>query len=247
MKALILAAGLGSRLRPITDVIPKPLVPINGKPLFQYHIESLRYFGFSSVLTNTHYLHSQIENFVALYNRAYSDIIVMTVYEEKLLGSAGTLKVNKSFFEHEDDFIIMYGDNLTTIDYSKLIAYHKEKRGVVTIAAYVEQHPETKGIIVFDDEKKISQFIEKPKGEQIVSNYANAGIYVVSKEIFKYLEDLHEEVLDFGFHVFPYLLANKVPMYVYEMSEFLLDIGTLESYTKSQELVKHLHFYDKGE
>jgi NDP-sugar pyrophosphorylase family protein len=207
----------------------------------------LRHYRIGSVLTNTHYLYKQIENFIDLYNKAYSDIFVTTVYEKNLLGSAGTLKANKSFFEDEEDFVIIYGDNLTTINYEKLISYHKEKGGVVTIAAYVEPHPETKGIIVFDESKKISKFIEKPKPEQVVSNYANAGVYVVNKEIFNHLSLLKEGVLDFGFHVFPNLLENNVPMYVYEMSEFLLDIGTLESYTKSQELVKHLHFYDQGE
>lgn len=244
MKALILAAGIGSRLRPVTDVIPKPLVPINGKPLFQYHLESLSYYGVTDVLTNTHYLHNQIENFVDLYNKAHSNITITTSYEENLLGSARTLKENKVFFENEDNFIVVYGDNLTTINYGALISFHKEKGGVVTIAAYTEPHPETKGIIVFDDDKRVCKFIEKPKGEQIISNYANAGIYLINKEIFKYLENINENVIDFGFHVFPYLLENNIPMYVYEMSEFLLDIGTLESYTKSQELAKHLHFYD---
>ena len=245
MKALILAAGTGSRLRPITEVIPKPLVPINGKTLLQYHLESLQYYGVTKVLINTHYLYKQIENFVSLYNRAYSNIVIITTYEEKLLGGAGTLKENRIFFEDQDDFIIVCGDNLTTVNYDALIAYHKQKGGVATIATYIETHPETKGIIVFDGNKRISQFIEKPKGEQIISNYANAGIYILNKAIFKYLNELDQDVLDFGFHVFPYLLKHDVPMYVYEMSEFLLDIGTQESYNRSQEIVKTLHFMIK--
>ncbi len=244
MKAIILSAGLGTRLRPLTEKTPKSLLLINNKPLLSYHLESLYKYGVNDILINTHYLHEQIDNFVKNNKDKFPGTTVTTVFEKKLLGSARTLKENKIFFESEDDFIIIYGDNLTTINYDTLISFHKEKGGVVTIAVYVEPHPETKGVIVFDNNKRVSQFIEKPKGEQMISNYANAGIYIVNKEIFNFLKNLNEDVMDFGFHVFPYLLANNVPMYAYEMSEFLLDIGTLESYTKSQELAKYLHFYD---
>lgn len=244
MKALILAAGLGTRLRPLTETIPKPLVLINNKPLLQYHLETLCHFGVSATLINTHYLHEQIENFVHSYNTKKSGLTATTIFEENLLGSAGTLRYNKFFFEKEEDIIVVYGDNLTTINYRKLIEYHKEKGGIITIGTYVEDFPETKGIIIFDETKRISRFIEKPKSDQAISHHANAGIYVVNKNIFKFLENFNDIPLDFGYHIFPYLLAQNAPMYAYEMSEFLLDIGTLKSYTNAQELVKNLHFYD---
>ena len=105
----------------------------------------------------------------------------------------------------------------------------------------------TKGIIVFDNDKRITKFIEKPKPEQIVSNYANAGIYVINRKIFKYLFDLDKALLDFGYDIFPYLISKNQPMFIYEMNEFLLDIGTPESYNKAQELAKGLNFYGKRE
>lgn len=239
MRALILSAGLGTRLRPLTEKTPKPLVLINGKPLLLYHLESLYKYGIRNILINTHYLSEQVETFVKENKNLFKGLTIETIFEKNLLGSAGTLKKNSLFFQ-EEDFLIVYGDNLTMISYEKLTELHRLKKGIVTIASYWEEKPETKGIIVFDENKKISQFIEKPKIEQVVSNFANAGIYVVNKKIFEYLDVLDQTPLDFGFHIFPFLLEKKVEMYVYEMDEFLLDIGTIESYTKAQELIKLL-------
>ncbi len=241
MKALILAAGLGTRLRPLTEKTPKPLLLVGDKPLLEYHLDSLEKNGVESILINTHYLPEQIVDFSEKQNQSSRKMRVFTVFERGLLGSAGTLKANKSFFDGEDDFFIVYGDNLTNIDYKKLLERHKETGGVVTIASYVEPLPETKGIIVLSEVGKIERFIEKPKKEQVVSNYANAGIYVVNKRIFDFLESFSQTPFDFGHHLFPYLLKLGVPLYVYHMDEMLLDIGTLESYTKAQDLVKNFY------
>lgn len=235
MKALILAAGLGTRLRPLTEITPKPLLPIAGKPLLLYHLESLAKFGITDVLINTHYLHEQIEDFVS--KNKIEGLHVTTVYEKELLGSAGTLKENKKFFDDEDSFLIVYGDNLTNIDYGKLIDEHKNKKSLVTIACYAEEHPETKGIINFNEEEKILSFIEKPKPEQITSKYANAGIYAVHKKIFPFLENLDKKPFDFGFELFPFLLEKKEEIYIYKMGEIVFDIGTIENYNKAQEIV----------
>jgi NDP-sugar pyrophosphorylase family protein len=234
MKALLLCAGLGTRLRPLTETTPKPLLPISGKPLLLYHLESLYAHGVRHILINTHYLPTQIEAFVKKHADDFAGLIIETVYEENLLGSAGTLRHNVSFFEGSDDFFVVYGDNLTTINYTKLLETHKSTGGIATIASYVEPHPETKGIIVFDDNDQITTFIEKPTGDQIISHYANAGIYVIRDDIFTSLYEIEKQPLDFGYDVFPSLLAHKEKMYVYRMDEFLLDIGTLDSYTKAQ-------------
>lgn len=232
MKALILAAGLGTRLRPLTENTPKPLLPIKNKPLLLYHIESLYQSGVRDILVNTHYLPNQIHDFIEQVKSDFAGLNITVTFEESLLGSAGTLKHNKVFFDNEDFFIIVYGDNLTDINYSDLIQDHKNNDGIVTIACYTEKFPETKGIMVYDDNNKILKFIEKPKADQIISNQANSGIYVVSSEIFEQLSKLENTVLDFGFDVFPFLLENHKNMYVYKMKEFLLDIGTHESYNR---------------
>lgn len=235
MKALILSAGLGTRLRPLTETTPKPLLPIASKPLLTYHLESLVKFGITDVLINTHYFHEQIEDFVL--NNKFQNLNVKTVFEEELLGSAGTLKENKDFFEGEENFLIIYGDNLTNINYKKLIENHKNKNPLVTLACYVEDHPESKGIINFDDNNKILSFVEKPNLEQVTSKYANAGIYVVNKKIFNYLQDFDKTLIDFGHDIFPFLLEKGESLYVYKMDEIVFDIGTLENYEKAQKMV----------
>lgn len=236
MKVLILSAGLGTRLRPLTETTPKPLLPINGKPLLSYHLESLYKYGVRDILINTHYLHEQVDEYVKNNRDRFHGLTVQTVFEKDLLGSAGTLKGNSSFFKGEGDFLVVYGDNLTNINYEKLLAVHKKKGGIATIASYVEEYPESKGIISFDDGDRILKFTEKPRPDQIISKYANAGIYVLSSKIFKYLNSFDKIPLDFGHDIFPQVLAENEKMYVYKMDEILLDIGTLESYNEAQGL-----------
>ena len=243
MKALILAAGLGTRLRPLTEHTPKTLVLIDEKPLLSYHLDSLHSYGVTDVLINTHYLSEKVEDFIAEYRKKVPDMNIKTFFETDLLGSAGTLRQNEEFFSDTEDFLVVYGDNLTDIDYQKIFTYHQEKKGVIAIASYQEEYPEQKGIIEYDDNSKITRFVEKPKPGETTSNYANAGIYVLSKEIFPYLLKLEEPLLDFGFHVFPYLLNKNCDMFIYHMTESLLDIGTPENYTKSQELIKTMSIY----
>lgn len=237
MKALILSAGLGTRLRPLTETIPKPLLPINGKPLLSYHLEGLYKHGIRDILINTHYLHEQVKDFIKNSKDRFEELTVQTVFEKNLLGSAGTLKENSSFFQDEEDFLIVYGDNLTNINYEKLLNVHKEKGGIATVATYVEEHPESKGVISFDENDTILKFIEKPKSDQIIGKYANAGIYVMSNRIFEYLNSFDKTPLDFGHDIFPYLLDKNEKMYVYKMDEILLDIGTPESYNMAQSML----------
>lgn len=240
MKALILAAGLGTRLRPLTEKTPKPLLPIAGKPLLSYHLESLSKHGVTDVLINTHYLPQQMEEFIANARIANPKLRISTAFEPELLGSAGTLRQNEAFFDGEDNFIITYGDNLTGIDYSKLMKQHLETGSAMTVACYEEKHPESKGIVTLGPGKRIVGFIEKPKREQVTSPFANGGIYAANRRIFEYIKRAEQSPLDFGHHIFPLLLAHGESVHAYLMNELLLDIGTPESYTKAQQLVAEL-------
>lgn len=244
MKALILAAGIGTRLRPITDKIPKPLVPIADKPLLAYHFNHLSHHGITDILVNTHYLSAQIDSFINSYlETKASKPKIRTTYEENLLGSAGTLRENADFFNlDEEPFLVVYGDNLTDINYTRLIQQHISEKNLVTIASYYETHPEQKGIIEYDGSRRIKKFIEKPKPEQITSHYANAGIYVMNRQILPLLKSMHEIPLDFGHHVFPHLLEHNYKMAIYAMDETLLDIGNYENYTKAQLLPTTMNF-----
>lgn len=235
MKAIILAAGLGTRLRPFTLTTPKPLLPIGNKPLLAYHLDSLRAHHVSSVLINTHHLPEQIEKFVEEYQAAHSNLSITTIFEPELLGSAGTVKANEAFFRDVNDFFIIYGDNFTNIDYLKLLAHHRTKGGLMTIASYEEAHPEQKGVIESDANGRIKRFVEKPKPGETTSTRANAGIYVAERGLFSFLQALSNESPDFGNHVFPFLLEQGAPLFAYPMTEHILDIGTPESYTKAQQ------------
>lgn len=242
MKALILAAGLGTRLRPVTESIPKALVPIGGKPLLKFHLDNLSKFGINDILVNTHYLYNQVEDFLSTYLFDHSNTKIVTSFESELLGSAGTLVKNQDFFENEKNFLVVYGDNLTNINYQNLIDFHLKRKSIATIACYVEQDPQNKGIISFDQNFKILEFLEKPKNLPNLPHWANAGIYVFSNQIFKYLDFKAKPPYDFGHHVFPDLLQMNLNLQAYLMNEFLLDIGSEQSYNKAQELLYGISF-----
>jgi NDP-sugar pyrophosphorylase family protein len=242
MKALVLSAGLGTRLRPITDIIPKPLVPINGKPLLAYHLDALLKYGVSDVLINTHHLSEKVKFFIDGYLKSHAGINIVSTFEKKLLGSAGTLKANADFFQGESNFLVVYGDNLTNINYQNLLNFHSKVGGICSIACYLETHPETKGVVEFDERGRILRFVEKANQYRGVKCYANGGIYVCDTKVFDYLDELEESLLDFGSHLFPYLIQQAKPMYAYKMTELLLDIGTLETYQLAQKVVKDTKF-----
>lgn len=243
MKALILVAGLGTRLRPITNELPKALVLIDGQPLLEYHLQAMNKYGIKEVLINNHYLPEKINKYVADYNNKNLYPKITITYEKELLGSAGTLKANVGYFSGEDNFLVIYGDNLTNINYQKLISKHLEMGGICTIACYHEEYIEAKGMVVFDKNNTINNFIEKPTPEQIVTNYANAGIYVCNRKIFDYLNMFDKIPLDFGHDIFPQVLIKKKDLLkCYFMDEFLLDVGTIDNYELAQEKIKNLKF-----
>lgn len=242
MKALLLAAGLGTRLRPITDKVPKCLVLIADKPLLAYHFDALKKIGVMDVLINTHYLADQVDDFIKNYRSLNPNFNITTAYEPELLGSAGTLRNNREFFKDEKDFLVLYGDNLTNIDYKKMIDFHLSRAAICTIACYYEEHIEQKGMIIMKDDDEIAAFKEKPKPEEVVSHYANAGLYAVNQRIFDILSNIKKEgLLDFGQDVFPELLRRQEKIYAYLMTEHLLDIGNLENYNLAQSLIHGMY------
>ena len=154
-------------------------------------------------------------------------VTLIESYEKDLLGSGGTVAINKSFIKNEEKFLICYADNLTNIDLSELIKFHTKKQGILTMGLFYTNNPKECGIAAIDSHDLIYEFIEKP--ERPKSHLANAGIYVTNLDIFKYLPQ--KKFIDFGKDVLP-SLVNK--MYGYQMKDYLLDIGNLENYNKAQ-------------
>jgi mannose-1-phosphate guanylyltransferase len=236
MKAFLLAAGIGTRLRPYTDNIPKCLIPIHGKPLLEIWLELFDKYQVEAVLLNIHHHAEKIDKFIAGIKRDVQ-VKITPFYEQRLLGSGGTIVANRSFVADSDEFIIAYADNLTNINLFKMIHFHrrmKSKGGILTMGLIYSVYPKDCGITVMDKENKIVKFIEKPQNP--VGNLANGGIYIASQEIFKFLPKTEgadkNGAIDIGFDVLPALIGK---MYGYKIKEYIRDIGTIESYHKALE------------
>lgn len=234
MKAFLLAAGYGTRLRPLTDTVPKCLVPICGKPLLEHWLELLRYHGVTDVYINTHYLADKVSSYIKEHNAKNTGITAHEMYEPSLLGSGGTIKSGREFVGDED-FLICYADNLTNMDLSALIKKHRESNCVLTMALFRTTTPKMCGIAKLEGDI-ITEFCEKPENPE--SNLANAGIYVASKTIFDYIPD--REVVDFGHDVLPLLCGKMVGV---ETDSYLIDIGTPANYNLAQEQWKQYDNY----
>lgn len=219
MKTFLLAAGLGTRLKPITDNIPKCLVPICNKPLLGWWFDLLEKHNVSEVLINLHHFPHLVEKFVNSYN---TKVKVTFYYESKLLGSAGTLRENKKFIQGENKFLILYADNLTNIDLTGFLKSFNDKKNIFSMALFKTNKPEMCGIAELDSNNTIIKFTEKPKFPK--SNLANAGIYAAKPEVLDIIPDY--DVTDFGYHVLPQLVGK---MSGYITNDFLMDIGTVSN------------------
>ncbi|QFR48362.1 nucleotidyltransferase family protein [Sulfurimonas lithotrophica] len=227
MKALLLAAGLGTRLRPVTDKIPKCLVPINGKPLLEYWLDSLSKSGVTQFLINTSYLHEQVEEFIS--NSKYKNIVTL-VYEKTLLNTGGTLLENRDFFDDEA-FFLVHADNLSFCDFKGFINTHKNRPNNthITMMLFHTDNPSSCGIVELDEQGVVQKFHEKV--ENPPSNLANGAVYICEPDIFKYLKSLNKKNIDFSNDVLPNYLG-KINTFLNDA--YHRDIGTIESYAIAQ-------------
>lgn len=231
IKAFLLAAGLGTRLRPLTDEIPKCLLNIGDKSLLQIWLENLTQHEIDEVLINTHWHHEKVEAF--LENWRSNRLRVKSFYEQSLLGSAGTLLANKDWVADRQPYFILYGDNLTNVDLTKIYAFHCQHGLPFTLGVFKAEEPSRCGIAEVNQEDVVIDFVEKPENPK--SDLAAAGIYVADSRIFDFFPPNPESIrpLDLGFHVIPRLVGK---MKVYYIEEFLMDIGTPESYERAQKI-----------
>lgn len=225
MKAFLLAAGLGSRLRPITDTVPKCMVEIDGRPLLDIWLDGLGRAGVDEVLVNLHYLPEVVTAHLASHK---SGPAVSTFLEPELLGSAGTLRANRNWVEGEEMFLACYADNLTTFDLSSLIDAHRARRALATLTAFHSARPSAGGVLELDPDGRVTGFKEKP--EHPVSDLVNAGMYAFHPAV---LDEIGSALpQDIGYHLLPRLVgrAFAVPVDCY-----FRDIGTIEAYQQARE------------
>jgi mannose-1-phosphate guanylyltransferase len=232
LKAYLLAAGLGTRLRPITETVPKCLVPVAGRPLLAHWMDLLERHQVEEVLVNLHFLPDPVRQFVAEYN---GPVAITTVMEEQLLGSGGTLHANRDFVRGEEQFYILYADNLTTVDLGALRRFNAEHPVPLTVGLFHAENPSACGIAELDEAGTIVEFIEKP--EHPASDLASAGMFVGRPELFEYITP-DRTPYDFGGDVMP-KLAGRMNGYVVE--GYLRDIGTIESLGRAEKEWRALH------
>ncbi|MBA2764526.1 MAG: NDP-sugar synthase [Thermoleophilaceae bacterium] len=219
MKAMVLAAGLGTRLRPLTHEIPKPMVPVLDRPVMAHILGLLERNGFDQVIANLHYFPEAIRDY-------FGDRIEYR-HEEKLLGTAGGVRNVADFFGDEP-IVIVSGDALTDIDLAALVERHRQAGGIATLT--VKQVPDTReyGVVIHDSEGRIQGFQEKPEPAEALSDLGNCGIYCFSPEIFDYFPEA--PFADWAQDVFPALLDHDVPFFVHETTEYWNDVGSLDEF-----------------
>jgi NDP-sugar pyrophosphorylase family protein len=235
-KALILAAGEGSRLRPLTLDRPKPMLPINGKPLLEHTIALLRRHGIQDIAINLHYCPHVIVNHLG--DGSALGVRIVYSHEDKILGTAGAArKLNR--FTGSSPLVVVYGDVLTNLDVSALVAFHeqavaRDPRTMVTLSLYHVSNPTEVGLVGLDQDGRITCFVEKPKPEQVFTDLANAGVLMIEPDAVNLVPP--DTFYDFGLHLFPQLLEAGVPMlgWVIPDHTYLLDIGTPDKYTQAQ-------------
>ncbi len=220
MKAFLLAAGKGTRLRPLTDRIPKCLVPIVGEPLLAIWLDALERCGIEEVLINTHHLADQVTQFVCARGPGRLPRVRL-FHEPELLGSAGTVLANRHFVAGEDRFFVLYADNLTTVDLAAFDRFHCEKNSPFTMGLFRTPEPSECGVAACDPDDRIIAFQEKP--DRPASNWANAGLYVATPSVFDVIPD--KPLSDFGYDVLPRFVGK---MYGFRIHGFFCDTGTPE-------------------
>ena len=216
MKAMVLAAGLGTRLRPLTYEIPKPMVPVLDRPVMAHILGLLKRQGFDEVIANLHYFPDAVRDY-------FGDRIEYR-FEEELLGTAGGVRNVADFFG-DDPVVVISGDALTDVDLNALVERHRQAGGIATLTVKKVEDTREYGVVIHDSEGRIQGFQEKPDPAEALSDLGNCGIYCFSPEIFDYFPD--RPFADWAQDVFPALLENDVPFHVHETKEYWNDVGSL--------------------
>ncbi len=235
-KALILTAGEGTRLRPLTLDRPKPMVPVAGRPLLEHTVRWLHSYGVQEIAVNLHYRPEAIVSHFG--DGAICGVHITYSHENPLLGTAGAVRKLADFFS-ASPFLVIYGDVLTDLDLRGLLTFHHE-RAVrnpstgATVSLYHVPNPTEVGLVGTDGGGRITRFLEKPRPAEVFTDLANAGVLVLEPGVISHIPD--DTFYDFGRDLFPQLLASGVPLYGWVIPEeaYLLDIGTPEKYAQAQ-------------
>ncbi len=235
MKALILAAGKGTRLQDLTRNCPKPMLPVQGKPLLEWVVTWLRAHGITEIAMNLHYCPAVITEHFG--NGSRFGVELTYSHEPTLLGTAGAAKRLAHFLD--EPFVVAYGDLFTNLDLQRLIDAHQQHRQVeetlATLALYQVPNPTACGLVEQDAAGRVTRFVEKPPPDQVFTDLANAGVMICEPEILQFIPE--ETSFDFGREVFPAVLAAGKALWgqTIGQQEYLIDIGTPENFARAQQ------------
>lgn len=234
-RAMLLAAGQGTRLRSLTDHLPKPMLPVGSRPLLEYTILRLARYGVREIAINLHHCPDVVEQYFGDGSRY--GLHIEYSFEPQLLGTAGAVKKMSSFFQGEP-FLLLYGDNLTTCDLDRLISLHQEQASIATIALFWKDDVSPHSAVELQSDARITRFVEKPRPQDAPSHWISAGVNVLEPQVLDYIPT--DRPSDFGFDIFPSLLAHGERLYGYYMSqdEGLWWIDTPEHYWRICDLWK---------
>lgn len=236
MKAVLLAAGLGTRLRPLTLTTPKCLVPFGETTLLGIWVRQLELAGIEEVMVNLHHLPEVVLQYL---EGITTTVVVRTTYERELLGSLGTLLENDRFFRGEQSILVAYADNLSSLSLEDLMRFHLTHSHPVSVAVAETDRPKECGILEVDNQGVVRSFTEKPDDPK--GNLANAGIYIIDTSALEGLSGLDGGTLDIGFHFLPRMVGNMV---AWKGEGYIQDVGTPERYAAAKkEFMKEPHAF----
>src|SRR4051812_49654633 len=227
MKAVVMAGGEGTRLRPLTSNQPKPMVPIVGKPCMEHILELLRKHGFDDVIVTLAFLPQAIRSYFG--DGEGLGLNIEYSVEESPLGTAGSVRLASG--KLDDTVLVISGDALCDIDLSALLRFHKEKGSSVTIGLKSVENPLEFGIVVTDEDGRVERFLEKPSWSQVFSDTINTGIYVIEPEVLRHIPPA--QPYDWSKELFPYLLEMGRPIYGFVLDGYWQDIGNLDQYRQA--------------
>jgi len=223
MQAIVLAGGMGTRLRPLTYTRPKPMVLVANRPALDHIVAAAAQAGFSEVIVTTNYMAETIQAYCATDP---FEIPVRCVKEERPMGTAGAVKNVEA--QITGTFAVIQGDSLSEINLADLVASHRSLGGIATLAVMPVENPSEFGIAELNGDGKIVRFLEKPKPQECFSNLANTGFYVFEREVLDVIPP--DTTYDFSFELFPTLLASGQPIYGWQTQAYWIDLGRISSY-----------------
>lgn len=226
MKALILAGGIGSRLRPLTNNLPKPMIPIFDRPFLHWMLKDLAETGITDAILAVNYLPDSIMSY---FDQNDVGLNLTSILEDKPLGTAGAVR-NATSLLQDDKFLICNGDIFTHIDLDALIQFHESRNAAITIVGTSVENPSAYGVLETDSLDRIERFVEKPSIEEIRSSWINAGTYLMNREVLEQIPPGSFQM--FETDIFPKLLDMGYPLYCYKSERYWLDIGVPANYVK---------------